>query len=309
MKKIVAVIIAGTVSALIFGALLPVWADTTASEDTFTNEGYYSMDKVTDETETVISWSISAPNIVNIGSKTMDMSTLPSKSFTLLGSDSLIIRYYNNGSDIFMQAFGAYYMSLISNSQSATTFTATVSGGSVDIVIDSTPEISNTYSIGTDCYIANPDNTGDYSVVMKKADVSAYVNGDSKIVLMGNSITDYSSAIALYATGTLNDGLTFTTLYKPSNVTTVTYSDPVVTYSEVDNHKDLYTLDKYQFNIIRDGSPTAVTYSYFVVPNEVTAERTVHMSGALATLVNIIPLLIAFGLIIGIAGVVIYKRM
>lgn len=315
-NKLVMISIAAVIGIIVLGSvLMPILDDATTVNETFTNEGYYTLNKVTDETESVITWSTDTPKIVNVDGTDIDMSNIGvNRSYTILGSDTVIVRYLDNGTDTFFQAFGFVYSSLISNSGTGKEVIITISNGdakwevSDNGVVDDTA--TRTYSIGTDCFEINPTNTGDYIAVMKKANLPAYVKGDSTIRLMGTSITNYSSAIALYGVGTIDDGLEISTVYKPSNITTVTYSDPVVTDERISAYKDLYSLDKFDFTITRDSSsPVAVTYSYFIVPAEVTAERSVHFTDGQNAIFAAIPVMIILAVLLGVVALVIRSRM
>ena len=80
---------------------------------------------------------------------------------------------------------------------------------------------------------------------------------------------------------------------------TVTFSNEEIVKAPVKNHNNLYLLDKITFTATGSNGDTAVTYSYFLVPYEVTAERTISMDGPLGVLVGVIPLLMVAGLVTG----------
>lgn len=291
---------------ILAAALFPVIDQATTTEKTFKNNGYYTLDKVDDTTQCVISWDSTSPSILSFDDIDVDMSTLPSQSYTIVGSDTLVLRYYKTGNDVYIQCYGSSYAS-----STGGTVTITIDNGTLTFTAVSPENVTTTttYSdIGTDCYMFNADNSGEYAAVMKYSDAAAYMNGDSKITFIGTSITNYSSAIAAYGTGSIDDGVTITTLYKPNNVTTVTYSDIQIVDTAMSNYLDLYKLDKVTFKLSRDGSPTDITYSYFIVPNEVTAELAVHASQDEIELLETIPVLITVGLIMGIVGVVAARR-
>ena len=82
--------------------------------------------------------------------------------------------------------------------------------------------------------------------------------------------------------------------------TTCSIDDSTITvnYTELTDHKG-YILNNIKFDIIASDTATHATYSYFIVPYEVSLERSVYMGGSLGALVSIIPLLIIAGLVIG----------
>lgn len=306
VKAFPALIVGVVVALVLAGAVLPVFAETTSAETTFKNEGYYTMDPITNDTNRVITWEKATPNKITIDGVDFDMSfTETNKSYTLIGSDSLVVRYQKEtsitGIQMYSNTTGSTYVSFHSNTATETgdKITITATSSTVTALTNGTTPINKTANIGNDGYIINGDNTGAYSLVMKKADTPAYVLGDSEIKFIGVSVTAGPNGIALYGTGTFDDGITLSTIYKPDSVTSVTYSDPVPTYTEITAYEGLYTLDKYNFTITYDTSTFNATYSYFIVPSEVTAEKSVHPDGALSVMLNVLPLLAIAGLVTG----------
>lgn len=313
-NKIVMISIAAVIGIIVLGSvLMPILDDATTVNETFTNEGYYTLDKVTSDTNAVITWNTTTPTTLTVNDTTLDMTEIGSgRSYTIAGSDTFVLRYLDNNTNVFLQCFGTKYTSVIANGENSIDVTITISGGTLNFYATDGGDspINEDYSIGTDCYMINPTNTGDYVAVMKKADVPAYVLNDSTFTLIGVSISDYSSGIALYGKGSIDDGVTVSTLYKPNSVTTVTYSEPVITDEELTAYNDLYSLDKIQFNITRDNqSPVAVTYSYFIVPAEVTAERSVHFTDGQNAIFAAIPVMIILAVLLGVVALVIRSRM
>ena len=192
--------------------------------------------------------------------------------------------------------------------------TITLASGTVNFASNGTSPLNRTVTdIGDDAYIINADNSGEFTVVMKKANTQAYVLNDSVIRFMGVSVAAGPNGIALYGIGSLDDGMTLSTIYTNTTVSDVTYSDPVPTDTAVNGFNDLYSLDKYTFTISYsdNGTPKTfdATYSYFLVPAEVTAERTQHLDEAEIALVNALPILIIIGLVLtGVGAIFIRNR-
>ena len=316
-------LVVGVVVGLIVlsAALMPVIHTATTTEKTFLNEGYYTMDAITESTTHVIEWEKSNPTILIIDDEPVDMSwTDVTKSYTLIGSDTMVVRYERGANDtagvqMFTTTVGAQYLSFHSNSAATAgdKATITLSNSTVSFVTDGTAPLDKTITdIGTDAYVINPTNTGDYTIVMKRADTPAYVKGDSTIRFIGVSVSSGPNGIALYGIGTLDDGMTLSTIYTNNTVTDVAYSDPVPTDTAVSGYDDLYSLDKYNFTIsyTDNGTPKTfdATYSYFLIPNEVTAEKSIHADATTIELLGVIPILIIVGLIVGIAAVVVSRR-
>lgn len=301
IKTISVAFVAIMVGAVAFGAMLPIFQDVTATEDTFTNEGYYTMDKIDNDTERVITWSRSTPDKITIDGVDFDMSFAETnKSYTLIGSESVILRYQVDSSVKGIQVYGSEYVGFHTGSaeSAGTNLTITLSSGSFTYVTDGTSPLNKTFSVGTDAYVINPSTQGQYAFVMKKSNIPAYVLADSDIRFLGVSVTGGPNGIAIYGIGNVEDGMTLSTIYKPNTITTVTYTDPVVTDSEINGYVDLYTLDKYTFTITYDANTYDATYSYFLVPSEVTAEKSIHGDDGFNTIVDLIPLVIGMGLLL-----------
>lgn len=310
-----------TIGVILTGALLvPVLNSTTEVERTFTNEGYYTMDAVTDSTVRVIEWDKSTPDTITIDGEPFDMSFVTvNNSYTLIGSDSTILRYINvstaKGVMIFSNDSNAAYVSFNTGSAEAagTKATITLENNSLSFVTDGTTPINKTVSdIGNDAFAINPDATGEYVVVMKQSNVPAYVLGDSTIRFMGISVASGPGGIGIYGVGNLTDGMELTTIYTNNTTTDVTYSSPTPTDAKVNGFNNLYTLDKYTFTISYsdDGTPKTydATYSYFLVPAEVTAEKSQHLDSGEIAILNALPILVIVALLMVAVGAIAYRR-
>mgnify|MGYP003315217643 CR=1 FL=1 len=68
VKAFPALIVGVVVALVLAGATLPIWADTLATEDTFTNKGYYDM-AYTESDNVAISWDHTAPHQVTVNNE------------------------------------------------------------------------------------------------------------------------------------------------------------------------------------------------------------------------------------------------
>ncbi len=294
---------------LVTSAVVPLASDYSEAK-TFKNEGYYTMDKVTDETNSVIVWERSSPEKINIDGTDFSMSFAEiGRSYTLIGSESLIVRFDKFGSNSY--TINAWDTSTYFNMGNGSTVTITLTNGSVTCASDRSdiPNYSQTYSVGDDCYIINPNGTGDHAFIMKKSTVPAYLNGDSTIIFMGITQLDPNNSgiyACIYGIGSLEDGIELSTIYAPNSITTITYGEAEPTYTEDKNYIDLYLLDKYDFTINYDDSEAAATYSYFIVPAEVTADP--DNPAAYKNLVKVVPLMAFIMLVVAAAGMVYLKN-
>ena len=309
VRNIIMVSITVAIGAVILaGVLVPAVAQGMKTEETFTNEGFYSMNLVGENDEIVIEWTKETPNVITIDGNEFDMSFVQTNlSYTLVGNEDFVIRYQKDNTVTGIQSYGgATYQSFHTGTSSGTKVTITVTATGATYQTDTTSPINTTYSTTNPIYVIT-DGEGEYSYVMKNANKPAYVFGDSNIYFIGVSVSAGPNGIGVYGSGTLDDGVELSTIYKPGSITTVTYSDPIPTYTKVTGYNDLYSLEKYNFTITYDDNSYDATYSYFIVPAEVTAELAIHADSTTRTLLSIIPIFVALGLIVAIASVVYVK--
>lgn len=298
MKTIITVVIAGMLGALVFGVMLPVFAETTSADTTFTNDGYYNLSLIDENTDITMSWDHTIPKTIVCNGSEIDLSKIPvGLAVSIVGSDSVVIRYINNNngsSSIFFNGRGVGQVIL--NSTSTEDMTFSITNDTLNGTFG-TQERNVAISSG---YYAN--SSGDY--VLKKTDSVAYVKDDT-IILAGLTSVSPTVSFGAFGIGTIDD-MTVTPV-----LSNQPYTIDNVNVNAVDNSKyiDLYNLSTITFDIVgEDSSVTPATYSYFAVPYEVTAEKVNHVDGPTKAIMDLLPILIGIGLIIGIAGVVLARR-
>lgn len=297
--KIVGITVTALVSLVVLaGVLMPVLDDATATTDTFTNEGYFAMNKITatdDQTHT-IAWSSSNAGILVVDGVNIDVSSFDTGSlnYSIFATETDYFRIASDGSKLsWVQFRGGQAVSKIAS----TTFSATIGSGTVSALFDSneTPT-TTTY---TDAYIISSDGTGPY--VMKKANKDAYMLADSLIYGMG--ITD---SVSYLVSGDIED---ISVTVVQASGSTVTVSNEEVTYTPVNGYVGLYSFSNVTFDYTKDATPGTATYSYVIVPHEVTAERSVHFTDNQNALLAVIPMLVIVAILIGVVALVIRSRM
>ena len=304
---VVAMVVA---TVLVVTCAVPIISDSVATEDTFKNEGYYNVAKATSDTDVTITWEKASPTIIKIGDGQIDMSTFAQNSYgyTIVGADNILVRYYATSSTITIHMFDSNGNFSNPNTGSSTIdrVSVTIANGTVTFTVN--PDNEDPYTKSTTpnvfCYYMTPEKT-DY--VMKKANTSAYMLGDSEFTLIGVSVSAGRSGICQYGVGTIDDGVSMTNFYK-YNITSVTYSDVTIDSTEKSGYNDLYELDKCSFTINYDDSTSNATYSYFIVPSEVTAERSVHVDGPTGDILAVIPILMVLGIVIGAVALFLTTR-
>lgn len=306
MIKLVIGVVVGVLMVSVL--LIPVIGEATETHTTFENESYYALNKITADTDVTIKWDKTAPTVLEINGEDFTMpADLPKgRAYTIVGSETAIVRYFvpNSGASMIEYASGNVYANINVNDTS-TYAQATINGNSLTFYADFSTPITRTATLSGDSYYLAGDS-GDYTEVMKDGNTPAYVNKDSIVHLIG---TTTPVRVGTYGIGSIEDGLTMSTLYKAGTITSdVTYSTPVATYTEVAGYEDLYLLDHYDFTISYDDTTENAVYSYFIIPAEVTAEKSVHADAGTIQILEVIPLLITVGLIVGIVGVAFSRR-
>lgn len=302
-KQIMSLALAIAIGALVFSAaLIPAVSMATNTEDTFTNEGYFFMEKIDEGTPMSVVWDYTDPTNLTVNGTTValpdstQMSTIP---FTIFCSQSWYMRYgYENNNyyvNIYQNASNTSYSGNVTEERS---LTVSVTDAGVTTVNNGT---DHTWSNATgDFFIVAEE--GDY--VMKKMDSPAYVLGDTEILGYGRTYArsyNYTSHLE----GSVDDGIVGE-YYPETTISTAgwTISDATLNYNEMSSYKDLYSLNSITYEITGENIvPYTATFSQFIVPAEVTAELAVHADGPTRTILGMIPVLMALALLVGIVAV------
>lgn len=279
-------------SVLVF----PVIEDVTATEETFENEGYYYMQKISsdDTTEHVLTYDYNNGDYIftfdgvdisdKIQSDIITTVATDGESWVLRAEKNEYVGLQGSGSTL---SFGGHNSVTANVTFSAGTVTVTrtlVSGD--DVVPGST--LTGTYG---ELWIISNDTT-DY--VMKKADTSAYILENTEYLAVGiTGLTSWNTVIVLSGDSADFDA---TIVYPPNLTTTVT--NKAIDETEVGGYVGLYSLTKLTFTI-NDGTTTKdAIYSYFIVPAEVTAEYSNHLDAGEIAIMAVIPVLLLVALVL-----------
>ena len=304
-------IVYGTISIIIavlvtVTILIPVVSESTIAYDTFANGEYYiTMDKIDSTSEKrVIEWTKETNTSITVDGVEMTPNW---DSVSIVATDTDIVRCTKQGGAYFINMVGATVPNGIGNSN-YDSVTVTIEDGTIEFygLIGDTPYTES--ASFTTAFCINPSNEGDYSYIMKTPTAKAYVLGDSEIYGIGFSSFGGSWQNIFSISGTIDDGITV------SLVSTTLADDPVISneqtvYETIDDHKNLYKFEKETFTVTYNDTDYSLTYSYVIVPAEVTAERSIHPDDATSTIINIIPLLVIVGIILGCVGLIAYRRL
>ena len=291
VKAIPALIVGVMVAVVMVGAVLPVFADTTQAYDTFTNEGYFRVDST--DGDFSFSWDYDNPNDFVFGDKTLTFDNPAGFDVSVTMSDAFFIRVDKNNATVYFNGDGAG--NIIANSTNKT-LTVSRSGSTVSATNGVT-----TKTITDSSVIYFMSETGDW--VMKNANKPAYMLADSMIFARG-----YSTLTGPVYTPVLIKGDTESVTITATNEDVTSITDIVIHTDEINSYVGLYSLDKITFTATANATDNTITFNYFVVPYEVTAERAVHTEGPLTILINVLPLMAVAGLLLGGVAWFVWKK-
>lgn len=275
---------------MIGGAFLPAVNSVTATEKTFTNDGYYRMTTYGTDTPIYLEWDYNTADKITINDVIYSIP-VGGGPYSLIASDTIGIR-----SD------GSTFCQVITNLETvAVDESSTLKANFIDGTATCTEYVNGEESRTvtkeySQLYVIN--NDGDY--VMKKNNTVAYMLDDS--MFFGCGITTlFSTYIMLNVTGTISTGATVTQI---TTANQLTYSDIVIHSIENTHYTGLYELEKITFNASNGETNTPVTYSYFIVPYKVTVDINNPIGATERAIMSILPIVAVAGLVI--AGVYVF---
>lgn len=301
MKPIVAVAIALTVGIVTFsGVLIPAIESGVDTEDTFTNRGafYVELDP-TDSYRIQFNNSV-ANNVITVNGTQITLD----KDYTIVALENAILRYNSTAHKLDWNGNSVYLMNInvldLTISAGSITGTYTTTG-------DSTTFTSMTY---TKCYVISPTKQ---TLVMSEYSVPVTIKGDSDIVAFGRTVLSDNGTNKQYLIqieGTIDDGVDVTVCNVSSGADIgATITDLSINYAPVQGYEDLYKLNSITFkaSVTENDTATNVTFSAYIVPTEVTAEKSIHADATTILLFQTIPVFIVLGMIVAVVGVLYLK--
>lgn len=276
MGALVVVIVAAAV-------ILPILAEAEKTTTTFENGRLYYMYGL--GAEDSVTYTFDGTEWTADGEA---LDVVVSDSTTLVAGDGFIVR-----------SNGLIRGSTNITPASITTMTVTAAGVTGTYVNSS--DVSASINISGTVYYCATSEVTDY--VLCPYNEAVYLNGDSEILADGQSAIKTGQAGVFKITGNITDGFTVT----PQTLG-VTVSDVVCNYEAVDGYIDLYEVTSITFTTVYDGETRAQTYSSYIVPAEVTAEKSVHATGVELTIIQILPVLVLVGVLMMIVTAFIANR-
>lgn len=307
-NKIVMISIAAVIGIIVLGSvLMPILDDSTATTDTFTNEGYLPYLKITSNDSYSMSFDVSSPNKATVNGEeyTIWKDGDGNRNISIIMIPDVGIVRYNHGPNaadfVSVQGIG---FGLTNGS-----FSFTYENGSYTMTYGTTTQTNTAdviYAIG---------NGG--SFVLKNSNEKSYVVEDSEIFGMG------VTTVLAWNNGFQIEGSNFQMEGNADNIDISTFSTGTASFeisnvaddlTAVSGHEELFTISKVTFTATGtplSGDPVSVdaTYSYFLVPNEVTAERSVHFTDGQNAIFAAMPVMIILAILLGVVALVIRSRM
>lgn len=294
VKKFPMLIVGVVVALVLAGAVLPVFAETTSATDTFTNNGYYKMSEIGTGDSWTMVYNSDMPTILTINGYDFDITTVDfTASKSILISNSHFIRIAPSGANYSINLWDSVFKVGFNTGSFIGTVTAELSNNTLTWTVTTDSATVTTYDL-TGPIIAF-DVEGDQ--ILKDANKSAYLLDTSSIIYAGGlSNLGGGNYAGVYFHSVISE-FTVDDINIPE--LDVIISDFNVNYSYVNSYDDLILFDSVTFTTEYNDTTVQQTYSYVVVPYEVTAEKTVHPDGALSVMLNILPLLAIAGLVTG----------
>ena len=281
---------------MVTAVILPLSSDYSEAK-TFTNKGYFRMSELPSDENHTITWSYEDPTTLSIDSVDveLDPSLFPSgTNRSVIISDSFLIRLFGHGTYYTLELWDKGYVDSVSSADSDT-LSISISSNTLTWTANEETPVSRSF---TD-YVIAVDNSGD--MIMKGASDLAYMMPDSVLYAAGISTFKTNVFGGIYITGTIEN----VSIDAPLTGVTVNNDTEIVT-SEVSGYIDLVQLDKITFSTTYDGSTVNQTYSYFVVPYEVSADP--DNPAAYKSLVMVIPLMSFVVLVVAAAAMIYLKK-
>lgn len=299
--NILTLIITLVVGVILAGSLLgPVISDATKTEQTFDNAGLYHMTEYDTTAALTISWDHTDPYAVTIDDEKIALPTdlLPIDA-TIVGCEEFLIRY-NGGTSAYIQYYAADYTGTIAARVSAETdMTITIASGTVTITNGTT---TDSVSYSGSLFVCSKDG----NLVMSPSNADAYVLGNSDIFATGRSYI-LSTNFTTVLSGTLDEGMA-AEYWPESAVSSWTFGDISVTAEKMNEYKNLYKLTNFTWGA-NDGTTDAnIVYSQIIVPAEVTAELSNHLTPGQISLMGTIPVMVIVALLMAAVGAIALRR-
>lgn len=292
-KNLVGTVITITVAIIcVATVMVPIFDGITETEETLTNDGLWRMKEI----EYGDVWTKGYGAAWDYGD---DAITIESSSSNILLGDKWCIR-----------ANGQVRSDSTTNVSTNLGY-ATATASEEFVVVDKT-DTSWTRNLDYPGYGASLD--GDY--VMTAYGGGCYLLGDS--VIYGSGVSDVDEvSVFVHIEATVDDGATIAvSSISGTTISDVVISNAAVNYTEDPDHVDVYKVDSVTFNVsfsTTENDETVehtgvVTFSSYVVPYQITAELSEHMTSAEIALIYVLPVLMICAVLMIAVGMAAIRR-
>lgn len=288
-KELTAILVVAMVGCVIVAGFVPVVGESVSATTTFENDGYYYMTDLTDQS---LSYEFDGTKwTINGEQANIDITDLT----TIVAADKEIIRA--NG----------YFRGTNNLNATALNITVTANGITGTATVNGSPQTINFNVTVYYCAVTVTTDT-----VLSKYNVPTYLNEDSQILADGQSAYKSDASAVFRIEGSIADGFTVT----PA-LTTISITDVECNYTAVSGYLDLYKVESITFKSVWNaGTPDDTsddvtlnqTYSSYVVPAKVTAEKTAHADDNTASIISMLPFILIMGVVLMFVGVVLVRR-
>lgn len=297
VKNFVGLLVFGLVGVLVLSAFIPIITETTSATDTLENDGYFHMEKYGTDTDITIVWDPSDAKKITVNGVTYSPNTPVNQFVNVAIGDDWYFRYADGGANTYVQVSYDGLNQVVGSNSDNQTVTVTCSNGSATITKGATTQTMDY----TELYVISGDE-GKY--VMKNATESVYMAANTEFTALGTTAIGEGRAV-LKIVGDVGNGATVEVI--ASNPVGATISDIEVNATALTDYRG-YSLTTVTFTITADEVDYPATYSYFIVPSEVTLERSFHMDSTLATVINLLPFIAGIGLLLFFVGEFLINR-
>jgi hypothetical protein len=269
---------------------MPVLDSATTTHRIITNEGAYNLSD-SDDNYTVI-YDPAGKYI--LGDKEILFSDLPADSITIASTKEYLLRMQNfSGQSHNLWLFSVYGDHvIIANDQRDSPLTINFDNGTLTYATD-----SKTYTSDENVRILNPD--GKYTMTM--ANAPATILKDTTIIVGDGTTTVNQWYNRFYIEGTVEN----------INVTPtegITVSNIQVNTTPNDEYKEAVTLNSITFDATDGTNTIDATYNRVIVPIEIDAELTQHLTSGQIALMGAIPVMVIVALLMAAVGAIALRR-
>lgn len=294
MKIPIIAISAVIVVVVLAGVLMPVLSDSVATSDTYTNNGMYRMNKYATSDPVTLEWTYEDPTNVKVNGINIGL-TSNSLGYSICVGENWILR--TNGTS-YMDLIDASGLVSEAKTSNSTTMIMDFNGGTLTTTVGesvTTLEYTDFYCIGLD---------GGY---VYKGSNPVYLLGDTQAYgihrIASQNALGINGIVVLDISGSIDNGFQASEITNHANLS---LGEVQVTSEKISDHVNLYKLDGMSITATNTNNDKSSTYDWnaLIVPYEITAEKSVHLSNNEIAIFLAIPVLIIVALLVGIVAAV-----